>query len=125
MRNDHVRDLSGATSIAFSPSAIGCEITRPRFLAIASSKPVSTTEVAVRPTTAQTNSRSAPARHGGSPPKYVRPFCARRPGRNLIAIHMTGRSRSTFSSGQFVGPHGNFVVRTRLRRGDGQEGAGA
>ena len=50
----HVLTLSGGTSIAFSPSAIGFEITRPRFFAIASSNPVSTTKLPCGPVIAQT-----------------------------------------------------------------------
>ena len=46
--------LSGAMSIAFNPSAIGFEITRPRFFAIAASKPVSTTNVPDGPVIAHT-----------------------------------------------------------------------
>ena len=46
--------LSGAMPIAFSPSAIGFEILRPRFFAIASSKPVSTTKVPEGPAIAHT-----------------------------------------------------------------------
>ncbi len=46
--------LSGATSIAFSPSAIGFEMTRPRFFAIAASKPVSTTKLPCGPVIAHT-----------------------------------------------------------------------
>jgi hypothetical protein len=46
--------VSGATSIDFSPSAIGFNRARLRFFAIAASKPVSTTMVPEGPTIAQT-----------------------------------------------------------------------
>jgi hypothetical protein len=45
---------SGAMPRAFRPSPIGFSILRPRFFAIASSKPVSTTKVPEGPTIAHT-----------------------------------------------------------------------
>jgi hypothetical protein len=54
VRDDDVLDLVGATSIALSPSRSGGSSLRPRFFAIAVSKPVSTTKLPLGPLIAQT-----------------------------------------------------------------------